>query len=467
MRRHPRGVSGPRPGNLGPSGCVDAVMKSAAPLLLVLCVVASACAGPRQSPAAATTPAGASTPATEATPASGSPPTTAPSPDAVFPAQVAGLPVISVADAAAMIAAGKLDGRVAAVAGYYDTVALSCPYPGRYIGPLENWCGLTAFTDRREDARLCRSEGDNVTSCSPPTATSLDPFLMPETSGAVPPLGGGLDPVAVVLVGHAGDARQWRCIEATQSACARAFVVDRVAWADGHDVPLAPRPAADLVSGAAITPRLTLAQAAAAAGIGDSLLTGAAFRARDLASIDPRVNLAGNGVVWLLRSLEPGAGPTRPLTELLVDDATGRIIDTLPLVLDPAYRPARLWQSAILRGTDCCGGHEFAFSRVVASDGTVVHDGLVSGGSSGGAGYTTFGMGYESPGPLVLPAGSYSVTAWLATWDGRTAGPVRDECSTSVTLAPLDDRALSADFPTGKPCELSPAPLPTSDPMTP
>ena len=47
----------------------------------------------------------------------------------------------------------------------------------------------------------------------------------------------------------------------------------------------------------------------------------------------------------------------------------------------------------------------------------VVYEGMVPGGSSGGSDSTTFGGGYGS-GPLVLPAGGYSVTAWLATYDG-------------------------------------------------
>ena len=92
----------------------------------------------------------------------------------------------------------------------------------------------------------------------------------------------------------------------------------------------------------------------------------------------------------------------------------------------------------------------------------VVYDGMVSGGSSGGSGSTSFGTGYESPGPLVLPGGTYTVTAWRAAWDGTKAGAARDRCSTSVTLAPLGDTALVANFPSGKPCTLSPAPLPTS-----
>jgi hypothetical protein len=436
-------------------------MKRAA-LILALCVVASACATSPQSPAAATAPAATGSPAATPAQVSGSAPSAVASPDAAFPAEAAGLPVVSVADAAAMIAGGELDGRAMAVAGYYFQATPSCPYPGRYIGPLESWCGFTAFTATREDARLCRPFGDNGTRCSRPTATSLNPFFEAETTGGVPPLGGGFDPVPLVLVGHAGDARQWRCTEATQPACARAFVVDRVAWADGQDVPLSAPGTGDRASGSAITPRMTLAQAAAATGVGDRVLTGAAFRAGDIASVDPRVNLSGDGVVWLLRSLGQEAGPTRPVTEQIVDDATGKVLDSRPLPLDPPGRPARLWQSATVHGLDCCEGREFPFYRVAASDGTVVYDGMVSGGSSGGPGYTSFGTGYESLGPLVLPAGTYTVTAWRAAWDGAKAGAARDQCSTSISLAPLGDTALAADFRSGKPCTLSPGPLPTS-----
>ena len=125
-------------------------------------------------------------------------------------------------------------------------------------------------------------------------------------------------PVAVVLIGHSGDARQWQCTAATQAECASAFVVDRIAWAEGHDMPPAAPGTGDQLSGQAITPRMTLAQVAAAIGVGDDLLTGAPFRAGDIATIDPRWNFAGDDIVWLVRSLaraaESGAGESRSET---------------------------------------------------------------------------------------------------------------------------------------------------------
>ena len=121
---------------------------------------------------------------------------------------------------------------------------------------------------------------------------------------------------------------------------------------------------------------MTLSQVAAATGVGDDLLMAAAIRAGDIATVDPRWNLAGDNVVWLARSLGPAAGPgageTRPETVWLVDDATGKVVDSHPLKLAADYRPARLWQMATVHGVDCCAGDMLAFYRVTAGDGTVV-----------------------------------------------------------------------------------------------
>ncbi len=387
--------------------------------------------------------------------------------DAPFPSEVGGLPVIDVTDAVDLLQSGKLDGQAVAVGGYFDQFFPPCPYPGRYIGPLENWCRLVAFTDTRTTAQLCQPEGSNGTSCSQPSGTNLAPFFMSETSGDASSLltsGAAGQPVALVLIGHMGDARQWQCTAATQTQCANAFVVDRIAWAEGHDVPPAAPETGDQLSGKAITPRMTLAQVAAAIGLGDDLLTGAPFRAGDIATIDPRWNLAGDNVVWLVRSLgraaESGVGESLPETVWLVDDATGHIMDSHPLKLASDYQPARLWQMATVHGVECCAGDILAFYRVASSDGTAVYEGPVPGGSSGGTDATTFGGSYGS-GPLVLPAGDYSISAWLAPYSGGVAGAPRGECSTQVTLRPLDDVVFDADYPPNTTCTFRPAPSPS------
>jgi len=388
--------------------------------------------------------------------------TTGTPPDASFPSTVAGMPVLSVADAAGLLQAGRLDGRAVAVAGYYSSMALPCPYPGRYVGPLEGWCRLVAFTDSRASAQLCAGGGNGM-SCSEPSVTNLAPFFMTETSGdPFSYLAGGAtgQPAALVLIGHVGDPRQWQCASATQAQCASAFVVDRIARADGHDVPpTAPQPG-DQQAGKVITPRMTLAQVAAAAGLGDELLTAAALPRPDVATVDPRWNLAGDSIVWIARSLAPTAesSESSPETVWLVDDATGQVIDSHPLQLAADYRPARLWQMATVHGLDCCTGDVRPSYRVTSADGTAVYEGMVRGDASGGQDGTTFGGGYGST-PLVLPAGSYSVAAWLVPYSsGGVAGAPRGECTTQVTLAPLGDVRLNADFPSGKACTFGPAP---------
>ncbi len=388
-------------------------------------------------------------------------------PDAPFPSEMAGLPVISVARADALLRSGDLDGQAVAVAGYYDQFTPSCPYPGRYIGPLEGWCRFVAFTDARATAKLCQPEGSNGMSCRQPSGTNLAPFFMSETSGnAWSWIKGGTtgEPVALVLIGHSGDARQWQCTAETQAECTNAFVVDRVAWAEGTDVPPAAPETGDQLSGKAITPGMTLAQVAAAAGLGDDLLTGAPFRAGDIATVDPRWNLAGHNILWMVRSLgqatESEASETRPETVWLVDDRTGRVIDSHPLELAADYEPARLWPMASVHGVECCAGNVFPFYRAESGDGTAVYEGMVSSSASGEGDSTTYGGGYGS-GLLVLPAGDYSITVWLATYDGGVIGTPRDDCSTQVTLRPLDDVVLNADFPPNKACSFQPAPSPS------
>ena len=403
-------------------------------------------------------------------PASGPSPSAGPTLNASFPSQVAGLPVVTVAHAAELLRSGALDGQAVAVAGYFDEVFLPCPAPMQYIGPLEDWCRAIAFTDTRADAQLCHPEGSNGTACGKPSGTYLAPFFVSETSGDASTwlAGSGDQPVALVLIGHAGDARQWQCTAATQAACAGAFVVDRIAWAEGHDVPPAAPQTGDQ-QGKVITPRMTLAQVAAAIGPENELLTAAPFVANGVSTVDPRWNLTGTDLVWVARSLVPGAASTaetRPETVWLVDDATGRVMDSNPLQLAAGYQPARLWQMAIAHGANV-PADEAAFYRVVSGGGTTVYEGPVSGFSSSGQGLTTYG-GFVNdsapvigPAPLVLPAGGYSISAWLATYDSGVMGTPRGTCSTQVTLKPLDDLALNADFPSGQVCTFQPVPSPS------
>lgn len=386
-------------------------------------------------------------------------------PAAGFPTQVGGLPVITVARALDLLQGGKLDGRAVAVSGYYNEFDPSCPYPGRYIGPLESWCRLVAFTDAAADAQICEPFGSNGTSCHGPAGMHLEPFFVSETGGdpwSRAGAGSG-DPAALVLIGHAGDARRLQCLSATADACAAAFVVDRVAWADGEDVPLVAAETGDQQSGAPISPRLRLDQVAAAAGVGNSVLAAGAFRVGDIATVDPRWNLAGDKIVWFLRSAGPAGesgDEARTETVWLVDDTTGSVLTSQPATVDAAYHAAKLFRTATVHGLDCCTGDVTALDRIEAADGTVAYEGLLSGSETGTQDTTTFGGTYGSQ-LLVLPPGRYTVATWLATDDKGVAGTPYDACTTSIELAPAQLALLDADFPAGQACTARPAPVPT------
>lgn len=377
------------------------------------------------------------------------------------------MPVVTVARADELLRAGKLDGRAIAVAGYFGQFLPACPMPGRYIGPLEGWCMFVAFADSSGAARLCHPEGSNGVGCSITTATHLQPFFVTETGGNPWQLAGNAaqEPVPLVLIGHSGDGRRLQCPSTSRDECARAFVVDRVAWANGHDVPLAAAQTGNQQTGAALTPRLSLDQVVTAAALGDRVTAAGAFRAGDVATIDPRWNFAGDNLMWVVRALEPAANPTadeaRPETVWLVDDTTGKVLDSHPAAVDPAYQPAQLWRTATAYGIECCGTTPtMAFDRIQADDGTVVYEGLVSGGSSGGEGYTTFGGGYGSQ-LLVLPAGGYAIRTWLASYDDGAMGEPRQACTTHLVLKALDSITVDARFPDGEACTSGPAPAPT------
>jgi hypothetical protein len=366
-----------------------------------------------------------------------------------FPTMVAGMTVLSVATANDLIQRGNLDGHAAAVAGYFAELFVSCPYTSQYVSPLVGWCRVVVFADHAPGATLC-DRGPNGTRCTVPSGLHLAPFFMAETSGTLPsrPNEG---PVRVVLIGHAGDARTLQCAPDDRAECSRAFVVDRVAWADGHDVPITPPHPVDQATGDDLHPRLSPGEAATAASRGVAVISVAAFRRGDISSIDPRWNLDGDGIVWIVRSLaeaDPNA-PTRPVLVSLVSDETGETIDAHALALSADYRPARLWTIATTKGFDCCAANFFPFFRVSDADGSAVHEGMVSGNVSGHRDVTTYG---PDP-PLVLPPGTYSVSLWLAPYDHGVIGPASEGCSTQITLDALDDLMLNARFPApGQPC---------------
>ena len=389
-----------------------------------------------------------------------------PAPSGPFPGSVAGMPVLSVGQALDLLHSGGLNGRVVAVAGYFAEVQPPCPYPGRQLGPLENWCRIAAFTDVEADARMCTPNGSNGELCSAPSGPSLAPFFMSETSGveATQPFS-QRDPIPLVVIGHAGDPRQWQCMVDKQSGCASAFVVDRIAWASGQDVPVTAPQTGHQISGAIISPRMTLDGVVAALHPAGEVLTGAAFDAGDTATVDPRFNLAGDALVWVVRSLQPSgdaAGPTRGVTVSLVDDASGAVLGTNDLAMAADYQPARLWIQAVAPFECCPGDQPFPFFSVMSGSQTL-HEGIVDGTASGAGRLTQ----YAPRTPVVLDAGEYNVTAWLSALPLQGAGPSPSPskpCLAEVVLRPALDAHLQATFAKDESCSWDIAPDPTPTP---
>lgn len=380
------------------------------------------------------------------------PPTDAVSspPGSEFPPRVAGMQVVSVAQAVQLINRGELDGRAVAVAGYFFEAVPSCPAPLRYVSSLENFCRFVTLADDPASATLC-THSSNAVTCGPPSGTHLAPFFMAESTGQQPFTPDDL-PVPVVLIGHVGDARAWQCAPDQQRACQQEFVVDRLVWASGHEMPFAAPQPFDGATGKALVPQMTVEEASAAIGPGQQVLTADAFRGRDIATVDPRWNLSGDSIFWIVRSIregDSGSQSTVPVTVSLVADATGTLVGVHDLALSASYRPARLWTIATTENVPCCAGDILPFYRIQSVDGTSLHDGLIEGGEYGRESTTTYGPGV----PALLSPGTYSITVWLATFDRGVVGPPADTCSTQVTLSALDDLMVDAVFPAaGKAC---------------
>ena len=389
-------------------------------------LVPSASAGARVAPS--------QSPGALASPAVGAP----------FPSSVLGMPVITVAQASSLAAAGKLDSRDVAVAGYWAELELPCPYPGSYIGALESWCRSAGFADTPEGAKACVDMGTQT--CSGAGQDSMAPWLMSDTLGDPDYFPGPTDvkPIPIVVIGHTDDPRELQCRPGTEEQCARDFVADRVAWAT---VDLEPNPSAfNYTDYKTLTPNLTLAKVAAAIGDGTQLLSAAATTADGIRSFDPRWNETGSRLLWIARSVPTNVDsgdPTRPATVWLVDDATGQVVDSHPLALPADYSPARLWVTATIHNPDPNYGNSIsAFDRVQGQDALTVQDGPISGGYEGGQGVTSVGPDL----PLLIDPGTYALSAWVTPTDaGPTATP-NGECSTQAMFNAGDDVLLVASF---------------------
>jgi hypothetical protein len=180
-----------------------------------------------------------------------------------------------------------------------------------------------------------------------------------------------------------------------------------------------------------------------------------ATHAADVPTLDPRLHEAGDSVMWLVRSIAAqGAAaddPTRSATVALIDDATGQLVESLPLAAGADFAPAILrFQATSV--DDCCAGNLWPRYEVESADGAPVVESLGSGSASGAA---TGGTRFLAGAPAVLASGDFIVHAWLAQGDGRD-GERRFECETTITLTNGQEFRVQAAFPRNGPCTFVP-----------
>jgi len=239
--------------------------------------------------------------------------------DAVFPADIDGIPVWTVEATLRRGDAGETHGVGVAIGGWYAesvSISISCPPPIEAWSPLERYChaGQEFLTDIPQ----------TIDVKTPPTGTGLAPFFSPFWGGEF--LADRQTPQPVVLVGHFDDPLAISCSHLGRYACISVFVVDRIAWHDGE-----PQGARTGSSYRTNAPVPTRDGAAVEEVVRRSIAEGASIQSmtlleeRDVTGLDPTTDVDPNGLdlVWYVRAVEMG---THRIGSFIVDDASGELI---------------------------------------------------------------------------------------------------------------------------------------------
>lgn len=369
-----------------------------ASVLLVCGVFLVACTSnpaPTNSSGPTNSPGSSSTAGATATPAPS--PTLGEPDDRGFPTSILGLPVHTVAGINELVAQGKLDGRLAAVAGYWSQQALPCAYQP-HIAVLSGYCAGGTFADTPEAAQ---SGNDRASA----------PVVVPETSGSLTvgtgPMG---SPQQVVLIVHAGDGRAWQCAAEERDACKSRLVIDDVAWLNG--VPL----------------EIAWHDDAVTKGVkpGEQVVSLFQLAGTDLNGVEPRMMAARLGLVVFLRLISgtPDADGISDGVERLVSMDRSQVVAEEPLQVDPGYNPARV----VLDAKPPDGLDQSGFRFGIKLGDLVIAQGLLD----------------SSLSPFALAPGDYTVSSGVETGAILTHYP---SCDGSLSLGAGDDVAFYADWP--------------------
>ena len=343
------------------------------------------------------------------------------------------MPVISVAQMHELAAAGKIDGRVVAVGGYWSQQMIPCPF-APHQSVMDGFCTGITFADSGEPPS--RGIGD-PSIILPREAANGNLLFTAQTSAA---------PGAVVLIGHAGDSRAWQCKPDDRAGCGSKFVIDRVAWINGQEQDVN-SPSSDLTLAQL---HLTPDQAATAAlHEGDTLLTAYPLLAIDMNNVDPRFLNVGakppyvgavSNPAWYVSVATGTADTDGVLTSAarVVDDASGQVLAEMPLTVAADYRPARLIFESGQDSRNEFGPNLYPRGEV-NSVGTPIFADYVGLSST----------------PVALIAGQYVLRGFVGNQNG--GGDVGDlTCDLPVTVAAEANVAFAATCFTKTSCSWAP-----------
>jgi len=305
---------------------------------------------------------------------------------------------MTVAAMHALAAQGKLDGRFAAVGGYFMQYSPPCLYQP-HLAAISGYCDGGAFSDNQVDVET--SNG----------SAAVAPLVMHETAGADDLQSAtGNGPAAVVLIVHAADARSWQCSPDQRADCAKNLVIDRVAWINGSEIRLVPAPT-----------NLVAPQ--------EQLVTAYQLNATTMNDVDPRFNGEATGQVWYARTAYGPVdtdgtvgGVTRE-----VKVATSAIVDERTLAVSDKYTPGRVVFDVA----------ESAYSQPPASPQFRVSDDTSE--------YVEGALDNQTP-PVALFPSTYTLTAWLADASASPSSSPSQTCVEQVTIEASSDVAYTATF---------------------
>jgi len=295
---------------------------------------------------------------------------------------------MTVAQMRTLAATGALDGRFAAVAGYWMQYALPCPFQP-HAAPISGFCAGGAFSDSLADV-------SSYTGSPHPT-----PLVMPETSNSnLLQTAVANGPAAVVFVVHAADSRYWQCPSSDRNDCAQNLVIDRVAWVNGQEAVLeSPNP--NLIAS------------------GEQLVMAFQVPATSMNDVDPRFNGEADGQVWYGRTAygQPDAYGTTAGVTREVSVATSAIVDERTLAVSDKYLPGRVVLDVSQSG--------------LQPENTTAQFAIVDGATDVVSG----DLGMQTP-PITIYAATYTLKASLAA----------TTCSEQIAVAAGSDVTFFAKF---------------------